>query len=377
MMAALEAAYKGVLMQGRFPGCVLTVTMPPQLVDVNVHPAKTEVRFAREKEVFDAVYSAVKSVLITPESSSKALAFEEKSASRPMETPHPAPAAAPVRLTKPAAEQIRAYDNMVSRLASVSPVPYRAVYEKEPDTPVVEIPKRPAPFVPAAQEKEASAPVVSACETKVPAAEAKAEIQQTVLPGIQPEKQELRFVGEVFNTYIIAQRGQEICFIDKHAAHERIIYESLMEHYGQVSSQMLLVPATIRLSGEEKNALMQHEKILADSGLEIEDFGGSSVVVRAVPADVPPDDVENLVVELASHLRENPRYTVGEKTEWVLHSIACRAAIKAGDKTHAAQLMRLAQEVMDGKIPPFCPHGRPVILRLTLKELEKQFGRQG
>ena len=208
-------------------------------------------------------------------------------------------------------------------------------------------------------------------------AEAKAEIQQTVLPGIQPEKQELRFVGEVFNTYIIAQRGQEICFIDKHAAHERIIYESLMEHYGQVSSQMLLVPATIRLSGEEKNALMQHEKILADSGLEIEDFGGSSVVVRAVPADVPPDDVENLVVELASHLRENPRYTVGEKTEWVLHSIACRAAIKAGDKTHAAQLMRLAQEVMDGKIPPFCPHGRPVILRLTLKELEKQFGRQG
>lgn len=383
MMAALEAAYKGVLMQGRFPGCVLTVTMPPQLVDVNVHPAKTEVRFAREKEVFDAVYSAVKSVLITPESSSKALAFEEKSVSRPMETPHPAPAAAPVRPTKPAAEQIRAYDNMVSRLASVSPVPYRAVYEKEPDTPVVEIPKRPAPFVPAAQEKEASAPavsasaVVSACETKVPAAEAKAEIQQTVLPGIQPEKQELRFVGEVFNTYIIAQRGQEICFIDKHAAHERIIYESLMEHYGQVSSQMLLVPATIRLSGEEKNALMQHEKILADSGLEIEDFGGSSVVVRAVPADVPPDDVENLVVELASHLRENPRYTVGEKTEWVLHSIACRAAIKAGDKTHAAQLMRLAQEVMDGKIPPFCPHGRPVILRLTLKELEKQFGRQG
>ena len=123
--------------------------------------------------------------------------------------------------------------------------------------------------------------------------------------------------------------------------------------------------------------MVQSEMLLQDSGLEVEDFGGNSVVVRAVPADVVPEDVEDLVVELASRLVSNPRYTTSEKTEWVLHSIACRAAIKAGDKTHAAQLLRLAEDVLDGRVPPFCPHGRPIVLKITKKELEKQFGRQG
>ena len=392
MMAALEAAYKGLLMQGRFPGCVLTLTMPAQLVDVNVHPAKTEVRFAREKEIFDVVYAAVKSVLITPESSSKTLTFEQKKTQTTLPiSPDRYAAKKTEEDFRPPVQQIQAYGNMVSRLANASKVPYKAAYPEQEKSPIVDIPPRPAAFdvhreikspsqlnppktiipePPVVKEKPIEEPPVM--QPKEPVA-----VQQMELPGAQTEEESLRFVGEVFDTYIIAQRNREICFIDKHAAHERILYEELIKHYGKVSSQMLLIPVSVRLSGEEKNALMQHQKILTDSGLEVEDFGGSSVVVRAVPADVPPDDVENLVVELASHLRENPRYTTSEKTEWVLHSIACRAAMKAGDKTHTAQLIRLAQDVMDGKIPPFCPHGRPVILRLTLKELEKQFGRQG
>ncbi|MEG0617217.1 MAG: DNA mismatch repair protein MutL, partial [Oscillospiraceae bacterium] len=186
----------------------------------------------------------------------------------------------------------------------------------------------------------------------------------------------LRVVGEIFSTYIVTERGNEMCLIDKHAAHERMIYEELMLNYGEVASQMLLAPVTATLSAEEKNALMQNETILAKSGIEIEDFGGMSVLVRAVPTDVVPDSVESLIVELAHSLLTGNKNTMAEKTQWVLHSIACRAAIKAGDKSRETELLRLAQEVLDGEIPPFCPHGRPIVLRLTRKELEKQFGRQ-
>ena len=133
----------------------------------------------------------------------------------------------------------------------------------------------------------------------------------------------------------------------------------------------------MQLSAGEKEALLDAEALLRNSGIEVEDFGGKSVVVRAVPADVVPKDVETLVVDVAGRLRANPRETVSEKTEWVLHSIACRAAVKAGDRNHPSQLLRLAADVLDGKVPPFCPHGRPVVLKITEKELEKQFGRQG
>ena len=181
------------------------------------------------------------------------------------------------------------------------------------------------------------------------------------------------YVGEVFNTYLIAQRGDEMCLIDKHAAHERAIYEELAKAYGNVASQQLLCPVTVQLSAEEKDALLA----LAASGLEVEDFGGRSVVVRAVPADIVPEDVEDLLLDVAQRLCANPKETVSGKTEWVLHSVACRSAVKGGEKNSRAQLIRLAQDVLDGKIPPYCPHGRPVVLKITLKELEKQFGRQG
>ena len=224
-----------------------------------------------------------------------------------------------------------------------------------------------------------AAPRLSTAEnTAAPQMEAETPHQTAFAPVEEEQRRDsLRFVGEVFDTYIVTQRGNDMCLLDKHAAHERIIYESLAASYGKVSSQMLLVPVTVQLSAEEKDALVQSEMLLQDSGLEVEDFGGNSVVVRAVPADVVPEDVEDLVVELASRLVSNPRYTTSEKTEWVLHSIACRAAIKAGDKTHAAQLLRLAEDVLDGRVPPFCPHGRPIVLKITKKELEKQFGRQG
>lgn len=393
MMAALEAAYKGTVMQGKFPGCVLFLTMPPQMVDVNVHPAKTEVRFAREKEVFDAVYQGVKAALAAPGAAGRAFSFEpagEKSGyapdgavdtreveTKPSASAQASPAGAPVVAVQVApprwetAPPVRQpWSGAAGALSSESPVPYRTREDLDlwPDAP------------PAGRDKDCSAPAPRDTQEPRDNVSAEKEIsRQTMLAPLEREQEEhpLRLVGEVFDTYIVAQRGDDLCLLDKHAAHERLIYESLAASYGNVSSQMLLTPVTVQLSAEEKDAILQSQTALQSSGLEIEDFGGGAVVARAVPADIEPRDVEDLVVELASRLAANPRDTMSEKTEWVLHSIACRAAIKAGDKTHAAQLLHLAQEVLEGKIPPFCPHGRPIVLKIPRKELEKQFGRQG
>ena len=183
-------------------------------------------------------------------------------------------------------------------------------------------------------------------------------------------------MGEAFRTYILAQYHDELILIDKHAAHERILYEKLLAGYGKVDGQLLMTPVSVVLSAAEKNALLADETLLADAGFEVEDFGGSSVLVRAVPANVPAESVERLTEEIAAKLAVNAHDTLSEKTDWVLHSIACRAAIKAGDQNPAQTLLSLAKDILDGVVPPFCPHGRPVLIHLSQKELEKQFGRR-
>ena len=192
---------------------------------------------------------------------------------------------------------------------------------------------------------------------------------------VQDGPEPLRYVGELFKTYILAERGDEICIIDKHAAHERQLFEKLAADYGDVPSQLLLEPVVVELSAEEKTALLNNLPLLESAGLEIDDFGGNSVFLRSVPADVEQSNAEDLLVELAAKLARGSRDALNEKTEWVLHSISCRAAIKAGDKTSPQELMALAEKILSGEVPPFCPHGRPCVLKLTRKELEKQFGR--
>ena len=406
MMAALEAAYKGTVMQGKFPGCVLELQLPPDLVDVNVHPAKTEVRFARENDVFDAVYRAVKMALVVPQASQKELQFaapKQQPAEKPavlqqktqpdvkkeliqqlLSLPQQQKQAAdtPVRETaqpeKPP-EKVTITTRNPQRFTAFSsnPMPY-TVHHKEPELdievePEEEYEPKPVPSKPQPLPQETiEQPKV---EEEQPAIQN--PVQQTDFLPETEQVQPLKLVGEVFGTYILTQRGDELCFIDKHAAHERLLYEKLMREKGDTCGQLLLAPVNVQLSANEKNALMQNQELLLQSGIEIEDFGASSVLVRSVPADIPPDDVENLVIELAEKLSMNARNAMSEKTEWVLHSIACRAAVKAGDRNNSAELIHLAQQIMQGEIPPFCPHGRPVILRLTQKELEKQFGRQG
>lgn len=443
MMAALENAYKGTLMQGKYPGAILRVDMPADLVDVNVHPAKTEIRFARESDVFDAVYRTVRAALAAPGSGECRFDLghvaKENSQPAPQQTTLPGsapaqsnpqrPAVAPAQPPQPqkhfntlsAAEyralnkltapvpartlpgtsgvmelnSVRAPFNAPSTPQFAAPAPHTAqedLLDILPDLPerqpkaepavTTALAQQPAPAQleniesPELPEEEKSATGLSALPITHNAPTAQADIppeQTTFAPA--PASLPLRVVGEVFKTYIITERNNELCLIDKHAAHERILFEQLAKDYGSVPSQMLLVPVQVNLSAEEKQALLAHQELLQNSGVEVDDYGGFTVVVRAVPADVPVDDVGDMVLELANHLLNGGRDALREKTEWVLHSIACRAAIKAGDRTTTDEMLALAQKIMDGSVPPFCPHGRPCVLKLTRKELEKQFGR--
>lgn len=443
MMAALENAYKGTLMQGKYPGAILRVDMPADLVDVNVHPAKTEIRFARESDVFDAVYRTVRAALAAPGSGECRFDLGHVAKENPQPAPQQTtlPGSAPAqsnpqrpavasaqppqpqkhfntlsaaeyralnKLTAPVPARtlpgtsgvmelnsVRAPFNAPSTPQFAAPAPHTAqedLLDILPDLPeqqpkaepavTTALAQQPAPAQleniesPELPEEEKSATGLSALPITHNDPTAQADIppeQTTFAPA--PASLPLRVVGEVFKTYIITERNNELCLIDKHAAHERILFEQLAKDYGSVPSQMLLVPVQVNLSAEEKQALLAHQELLQNSGVEVDDYGGFTVVVRAVPADVPVDDVGDMVLELANHLLNGGRDALREKTEWVLHSIACRAAIKAGDRTTTDEMLALAQKIMDGSVPPFCPHGRPCVLKLTRKELEKQFGR--
>ena len=448
MMAGMEMAFKGTMMQGKFPGGILLLEMPADLVDVNVHPAKIEARFARENDVFDVVYHAVKLALAQPGTGERLFTFEadkkeEKAENSKKDTDiiendvknnnftglsaiirgqadpgvlpqqhwEPAkPAAAPQQPAPAAAMQIPTApsvprwkgsaqnEDMLDPFVTLhspklettkAPEPFRAAASEtqldvEPEfgetklhspqdhmaawNPAQEAPKEEpesAPYV----ETEPDAPEAAEQETVL------AEPEQMNFDPTADQPEPLRYVGEVFRTYILAERGDELCLIDKHAAHERQLYEKLAANYGNVPSQMLLEPAAIDLAAEEKQALLDNIPLLENAGLEIADFGGNTVVLRAVPADVEPQNAESLLVEIANKLLKGGHDALSEHTEWVLHSISCRAAIKAGDKSSPQELLALAEKILSGEVPPFCPHGRPCVLKLTRKELEKQFGR--
>lgn len=452
MMAGMEMAFKGTTMQGKFPGGILLLEMPADLVDVNVHPAKTEVRFARENDIFDLVYHAVKLALSQPGTGERQFVFDSEKENNvsnkyenngnkeendvknnnftglsavisgqaePGSLPHPeenpfrpaAPAASVTpRTTQPSASErdilplpvkapekaAPASEHTWTTVAAFEPLPMNAALHS-PEPPQKESVLEPPPFRAASSESQLDIEAdidlpdvtrdhMAAWEPapeepeRPPLPEASDEPQQSAVPeqlgfDVQDGPEPLRYVGEIFRTYILAERGDEICIIDKHAAHERQLFEKLAAHYGDVPSQLLLEPLVVELSAEEKTALLANLDLLESAGLEVSDFGGSSVCLRSVPADVEQSSAEDLLVELAAKLAHGSRDALNERTEWVLHSISCRAAIKAGDHTSPQELMALAEKILSGEVPPFCPHGRPCVLKLTRKELEKQFGR--
>lgn len=482
MMAGMEMAFKGTTMQGKFPGGILLLEMPADLVDVNVHPAKTEVRFAYENDIFDLVYHAVKLALAQPGTGERQFAFEDSSDGKTTKEAelsnntkenentrestvkknyftglsavisgqaepgtlenHPkTPPASPEAgrqtsfsgtltqkertavfgdvLAVPIAAETSETDTGHSWTKVAPDAPLRAdvaLHSPEPETPkkseaeppfivkneselfAPEIPSEasaPSGFRPAGSESSLDVePDMDFLEAKDQmAAWSSASAKANGLPeqevdwrtpvgtseqiGFVPQDdaKSLRYVGEIFKTYILAEQGDELCLIDKHAAHERQLFEKLAASYGDVPSQLLLEPIAVDLSAEEKQALMDNIPLLENAGIEIDDFGGNTVFLRSVPADVEQGNAEDLLVELADKLARGSRDALSEKTEWVLHSISCRAAVKAGDRSSPQELMALAEKILSGEVPPFCPHGRPCVLKLTRKELEKQFGR--
>ena len=372
LSAAVEEAYRNQIMVGRFPACVLEIDMPVQAVDVNVHPAKTEVKFLSEREVFDAVHYAVLSTL------SRAAGRPEWKAPEKKQEPAPRPQAQPkaVQPPKPGFYQTMQASDYRRQAAQQPAV--------KPAQPVlaspVQLPRsEPAPvqqtFVLPKQEAKSEVkpePKIEVRPEPKPEPVKTPEPQQQTLPV--PEEP-FRIIGEALHTYIIVEQGEAVLFLDKHAAHERIRFEALKKEDHPIMAQLLLAPVSAELSREEAAAVLENKALLERCGFETEDFGGGDILIRQIPSDVDVEDAKALLQELAGDLLAGKTLDPDSLRDNLLHTIACKSAIKAGWLTADEELRRLVQEVLSRDDIKYCPHGRPVCVTLTKRQLEKQFKR--
>ena len=372
LSAAVEEAYRNQIMVGRFPACVLEIDMPVQAVDVNVHPAKTEVKFLSEREVFDAVHYAVLSTL------SRAAGRPEWKAPEKKQEPAPRPQAQPkaVQPPKPGfyqTMQASEYRRQAAQQPAVKPA--QPVLASPVQLPRLE----PAPvqqtFVLPKQEAKSEVkpePKIEVRPEPKPEPVKTPEPQQQTLPV--PEEP-FRIIGEALHTYIIVEQGEAVLFLDKHAAHERIRFEALKKEDHPIMAQLLLAPVSAELSREEAAAVLENKALLERCGFETEDFGGGDILIRQIPSDVDVEDAKALLQELAGDLLAGKTLDPDSLRDNLLHTIACKSAIKAGWLTSDEELRRLVQEVLSRDDIKYCPHGRPVCVTLTKRQLEKQFKR--
>ena len=376
LTAAVEEGYRNRLLKGKFPGCVLHITLPADAVDVNVHPAKTVVKFVSDKSVFDAVYHTVTSAL-----------DEEGRPPKPAEKPFfQAMTAAEFRARPdaPAPKNVveipagRAIGSAPARTYTPAPAPAPAPI---PAAPVLEVrdvaPEPGKPFTAPAPRPGTVyhiTPPAAAPEPE-PVAAPEPEQQAIEMPDV-PVREEApwRIAGEVLKTYIICEDGDgAVWLIDKHAAHERVRFDALKASPVPPMEQQLLTPAAVTLSGEEYGAVLENLPLLERCGFRCEDFGDGTVLVRALPGDVPAAEAASTLEEMAQKLllqRADPETLRDE----LLHTIACKSAIKAGMTSDVTELAALVRRVQSGEIR-YCPHGRPVAAKLTRYELEKMFKR--
>ena len=406
MMAALEEAYQNQKMVGRFPGCVLHLTVKPNAVDVNVHPTKTEVKFQSEQQVFSTVYHAVLSALtrdrtrpqavlqapkvqdtVTPNQTS--LTFQDVTAAPQAVQPQTGWKAAPTY--RPAPRQ----SAQAARPAQAAQTPQRPAPRTKPDIPpqasagspfrrVTPLPsaKEEKPFAQAAAPVPAqeAPPVPEAATQPVPAAPASETSSQQALkapaptPEVASQEQPWLIRGELFRTYIMVEQGDKVVLIDKHAAHERANFDRLKAADYQPMVQELLSPVTFIPAPEDRTALLEQLPLLARFGFEVEEFGGSALAVRACPDYLDAGDIEDALLELAQRLQVNGAADPAAARDELMHTMACKAAIKGGQKNGSAELEEVVQMVMSGAVK-YCPHGRPVAIELTKYQLEKQFKR--
>lgn len=345
MAAALINAYKNSIMTGKFPCCVLNVEMPYNSVDVNVHPSKTEVRFSDEKRVFNAVYYAAKSALETGNTRP-----EIKTTFNPYKPAEPEKYAQTKIVSEPLREEKKEFKYDFAPKNSEVNLKFSSnnynVYEDA--------------ILPKEEKAEPPKPQVVEQKTDIP------KTTQEDLP-------EVRYIGYAFDTYIIAESENEIYLIDKHAAHERILFEQLKKRE-EMQIQELIIPESVVLTKEEYAVLLENAEQILELGFEIEDFGNGSLLVRSVPSILTDCSVSDMLSEIATNLLGGGKAFV-EKIDDIYHSIACKAAIKGGRHTTDLELKVLAERILSDKDIMYCPHGRPVAFKLTRRELEKHFGR--
>lgn len=362
--AASEQAYKNSAMVGKFPVFILCVSVPFETVDVNVHPAKTQVRFSDEKRVFTAVYNAVKNAImsgdtrpeisITPQKKNTFLhmtseEYRQTAVNLPTQQPKEhSPSTIKQEVVKTKAELTRLKsDNTPFFLRDeFKPnIPAKKVeVDIVRDEPIKELPKQEPIKQEIKQEEKEYSP-----------------------------KEEIKLIGEAFNTFIAVQKGDSIFLIDKHAAHERILFNNLKATH-KIETQTLLIPISVKLIGDEYSAVVNNLSLLTEYGFEVEDFGNESVMVRAIPAMLDGEDAESIIVEAAQSLASGGKVQL-ERIDDILHTVACKAAIKAGYITSDTEMLNLAVKVLNDKNVMYCPHGRPVAFEIKKYSLEKYFGR--
>ena len=381
LMAALERAYENQKMVGKFPGCVLQLQVKASQVDVNVHPAKTVVKFAAEKAVFDAVHYTVKDALDgegRPKAAEKPF-YQTMTAQEFLKRPNaPKPSQAAMLPMGKTIGSAPARPAVTAAPVRPTPVPVPAApamavrdVAPEPDKPFT------APAAPGVvyhitpPEQTAERPET----TPSPAPAAEPEQQEIAMPeGPAAAEQPWRVAGEVLKTYIICEDAERnVWLIDKHAAHERMRFDALKARTEPPMRQLLLTPAAVTLAAEEYTAVLENLELLADCGFLCEDFGDGTVLVREVPDDVRAEDAAATLEELAQKLRLHSADRAALRDE-VLHTVACKSAIKAGMTSDPAELRALAAQVQSGAVR-YCPHGRPVAVKLREYEIEKMFKR--
>lgn len=444
-MVALEEAFKGSIMVGKFPSCVLNINLPCEIIDVNVHPSKLEVRFINERPVFDAIYHAVKSSLMKYDSRKKA-SFKKETAFNEVQNKFNPFNNAPAILNKPMAQTSTAStvqkqkqflqpisDTSKTEVVKPTIIPEKSddfnpfsdvafndvkTGENKPITPIpesiddIKVADVTDPFkifskqaINKAKEEEKLKPTVKSenpqtiplvsdeqkkadtekITEKISTENAKEvnvivseeSIEKSKEPVLVNNNQtSIRYIGEAFSTYIIAEKNnKELLLIDKHAAHERIIYEKLKSERAADNKQILLAPVTVNLGKAEYDAAINNLNMFADCGFEVEDFGNSTVIVRCSPQYIPAAEISDCITEMADYIAQGKNDIFTEKMEWFYCNVACRSAIKAGNKSTPEELIGIVKHLEEHPEIKYCPHGRPICIVLTKGEIEKQFGR--
>lgn len=377
LQAALEQAYRNTLLVGRFPACVLYVELSCAAVDVNVHPAKTEVKFSHERAVFDAVYYGARAAL---EAEKEPVATLSKTAAKPEPAPKADPflPAAPSRNAAPAAPVFSGARTYAPAAPAEEAVSFRSPTASAFAAPRVTPPPVFTPSAPAAPQPPRpiapAAPAAQGVQTALEPENAEAETPSPLARAVPPETPPARLIGEAMHTYILVEKGDTLILIDKHAAHERINFDRLRQNPADIPSQTLLEPLPFTPDASDAEVLQQHGDTLAELGFTLEPFGRSDYILRGVPAQIDAGDALPALEEICAQLRHGAHTDAQAVRDEVLKTVACKAAIKAGWQTEPEELLRLADAVCAGEVK-YCPHGRPVAVTLTRRELDKLFKR--